>query len=69
MVSIKLPNGKELRLKNLTLEAVEAIETAISDGNDAEVRLTKYGCTVASVRKKVTYRLGDFIETQDQKRG
>ncbi len=40
----------------LSEEAIEAIEVGLSTGYDVEVRVNRYGVSVATNSKKVTYK-------------
>lgn len=66
VVSIKKPNGKEIVLKHLTLDAIEEIEKAL-EHYDVELRNTNYGVTVASVLKRVVYKRNEFVDIRENK--
>lgn len=52
---------------SLPSEAIEAIETGLANGFDIEVRLTKYGVSVATNSKKVTYKENSIGNSEPMK--
>lgn len=45
-----------MKQTKLNSKAIATIENALEAGYDVEVRRNKYGITIASVSKKVTYK-------------
>lgn len=51
----------------LTPEAITAIEYGLSQGYDVEVRVNRYGVSVATNQKKVTYKENSLDNTESMK--